>query len=66
MTTIVRDRLTLMISKGMTLEQVRAANPVLDYDGIYGARSGPWTTDMFIAAMYRDLSKTSAPAKRGQ
>lgn len=67
MTTIVRDRIKLMVSKNMTLEQVRTANPVLDYDGIYGARTGPWTTDMFVTAVYRDLSKTtSAPAGRGR
>jgi hypothetical protein len=65
MATIVRDRIALMIARGMTLEQVRAANPVLDYDGIYGERTGPWTTDMFLAAVYRDLSKTApAPADR--
>lgn len=57
MTTIVRDRVKLMVSKNMSLEQVRAANPVLDYDGIYGAKTGPWTTEMFITAMYRDLSR---------
>jgi glyoxylase-like metal-dependent hydrolase (beta-lactamase superfamily II) len=66
MATIVRDRIQLMLSKNMTLEQVRAANPVLDYDGIYGTSSGAWTTDMFVAAVYRDLSKTSAPSRRGQ
>ncbi len=66
MLTIVRDRVRLMLSKNMTLEQVRAAQPVLDYNGIYGATTGPWTTDMFIAAIYRDLSKTPATATRGQ
>ena len=32
----------------MTLEQVKAARPALDYDGRYGADTGPWTTAMFI------------------
>ena len=42
---------------GMTLEQVKAAKPTLDYDGIYGAATGPWTTDMFIEAVYKSLRK---------
>ena len=32
MTTIIRDRIQDMIKKGMTLEQVKAAKPTLDYD----------------------------------
>ena len=40
----------------MTLEQVKAARPTLDYDGRYGADTGPWTTAMFIEAIYKDLS----------
>ena len=57
MLTIVRDRVQDLIKKGMTLEQVKAARPTLDYDGRYGATTGPWTTDMFIEAAYRDLSR---------
>lgn len=57
MVTIVRDRIEDLVKKGKTLEQVKAAKPTLDYDGIYGADSGPWTTDMFIEAVYNDLSK---------
>ena len=59
MVTIVRDRIEDLVKKGKTLEQVRAAKPTLDYDGIYGADSGPWTTDMFIEAVYRDLSNAA-------
>lgn len=58
MTTIIRDRVALMISEGKTLAQVRAANPLLDYDGTFGSKTGPWTSDMFLEAMYQDLSKT--------
>ena len=42
---------------GQTLEQVKAAKPTLDYDARYGATSGFWTTDQFIEAVYKDLSK---------
>ena len=47
----------------MTLEQVKAAKPTLDYDARWGATSGPWTTDMFIEAVFKDLSKANEPAK---
>lgn len=58
MVTIVRDRLQDMIAKGMTLEQVKAARPTRDFDGIYGRTTGAWTTDMFIEAAYKSLSST--------
>jgi glyoxylase-like metal-dependent hydrolase (beta-lactamase superfamily II) len=57
MVTIIRDRIQAMVKKGMTLEQVKAAKPTLDYDGLYGATTGPGTSDMFVEAVYRDFSK---------
>jgi hypothetical protein len=59
MLTIIRDRVQSMIEKGMTLQQVRAAQPTSDYDGRYGATSGFWTTDMFVEAVYRTLGGRS-------
>ena len=58
MVTIVRDRLQDMISRGMTLDQVKAAKPTRDYDPIYGSNTGNWTTDMLIEAAYKSLSST--------
>jgi cyclase len=58
MVTILRDRIRDMIKKGMTLEQVKAARPTRDYDPVYGATSGFWTTDMFVEAAYKSLSGT--------
>jgi glyoxylase-like metal-dependent hydrolase (beta-lactamase superfamily II) len=55
MLTIIRDRVQDMVKKGMTLEQVRAAKPTRDYDPRYGSSSGPWTTDMFVEAVYKTL-----------
>ena len=55
MITIIGDRIRDMIGKGMTLAQVKAARPTRDYDPRYGAATGPWTTDSFIEAAYRDL-----------
>jgi cyclase len=56
MVTIVRDRVAAMIDAGMTLEQVQAAKPTSDYDGIYDEPNG-WTASMFVAAVYRDLAR---------
>jgi cyclase len=57
MVTIIRDRIQDSIKKGMTLEQVEESKPTLDYDPRYGAVEGPWTTDMFIEAVYKSLSE---------
>jgi hypothetical protein len=46
-----------MIGKGMTLEQIRAARPTMDYDPLYGVAAGAWTTDMFVEAAYRSLAR---------
>ncbi len=54
MITIVRDRVAALIAAGMTLEQVEAAHPSSDYDGIYAGLGGP-TPEAFVAAIYRDL-----------
>ena len=54
-----------MVKRGMTLDQVNAARPSLDYDLHYGADSGPWTTSMFVEAVYNDMvkaAKTKTPA----
>jgi hypothetical protein len=55
MVTIIRDRVQEMAGKKMTIQQVKAARPSLEYDGIYGATSGAWTTDMFLDAVYREV-----------
>jgi cyclase len=57
MATIIRDRVQDMVKKGMTLEQVRAAKPTRDYDPLYGATTGFWTTDKFVDAVYTSLAQ---------
>ena len=52
MLTMIRDRVKDLKKKGMTLAQVKAARPTLDFDGRYGSTTGSWTTDMFIDAVY--------------
>jgi glyoxylase-like metal-dependent hydrolase (beta-lactamase superfamily II) len=60
MLVIIRDRIKNMVERKMTLEQVKAARPTLDYDGRYGSDTGPWTTAMFIEAIYREMSGANA------
>lgn len=57
MGTIVRDRVQHLIQKGLTLEQTSAARPLADYEPVYGATTGPWTTTRFLEAVYADLRK---------
>jgi glyoxylase-like metal-dependent hydrolase (beta-lactamase superfamily II) len=58
MVTIVRDRVRDLVAKGKTLAEVKTARPTADYDGRYGVTTGPWTTDMFVEAVYRDVTLT--------
>ena len=57
MITIIRDRIQDGVKRGLTLEQVKAGKPTLDYDARWGATTGFWTTDQFIEAVYKDLGK---------
>jgi glyoxylase-like metal-dependent hydrolase (beta-lactamase superfamily II) len=55
---IVRARVADLVAQGMRLEQVLAAKPALDYDLRYGNVGGEWTSDDFVAAIYRELSES--------
>lgn len=55
MVTIIRDRVQLMIDDGLSFEEVLAAQPSLEYEGIYGHDSGEWTSRMFLEAVYEEL-----------
>jgi cyclase len=57
MAIVIHDRILNMIDAGMTLEQVKAAQPTRDYDPVYGATTGFWTTERFIEAAYQSLSE---------
>jgi glyoxylase-like metal-dependent hydrolase (beta-lactamase superfamily II) len=50
MIVIIRDRIHDMVKRGMTLAQVKAAKPTLDYDGRYGDPAA------FIEAVFNDVS----------
>jgi hypothetical protein len=64
MISIIRDRVQAMLDSGATLDQVKAARLTADYDTRYGATSGPWTTDMFVEAVYTSLKKAPAPVRK--
>jgi glyoxylase-like metal-dependent hydrolase (beta-lactamase superfamily II) len=49
MIVIIRDRIQDMVKRGMTLAQVKTAEPTLDYDGRYGDPAA------FIEAVYNDV-----------
>jgi cyclase len=55
MVTIVRDRVQAMVKKGLTIEQVQAARPALEYEQRYSTPA--WTTAMFVDAVYQDLQR---------
>ena len=58
MVIVIHDRIRQMIDAGMSLEQVKAAQPSKDYDPVYGADTGFWTTESFIEAAYQSLSES--------
>ena len=69
MATIVRDRIKEYARRGMTLEQVKAARPTLDFDPRYGTPNGFWTPDQFIEVIYKQMKQThgtAAPPARNQ
>lgn len=52
---VIRDRIQSMIDKKMTLAQVKAAKPTMDYDVEYGREPG--VTSNFVEAVYRSLTE---------
>jgi glyoxylase-like metal-dependent hydrolase (beta-lactamase superfamily II) len=56
MVVVMRDRIADLIAKKKTLAEIKAARPGLPYETRYGARTGSWTTDMFIEAVHKSLT----------
>lgn len=56
MVTIVKERVEASIKKGMTLEQVKASHPTIDYDARYAAKTGFGTADSFVESVYKSLT----------
>ncbi|MGB7220317.1 MAG: MBL fold metallo-hydrolase [Vicinamibacterales bacterium] len=57
MVTVVRDRIRELIKEGKTLAQVQAASPTAGFTKRYGTDSGPWTTKMFVEAVFTSLTQ---------
>jgi glyoxylase-like metal-dependent hydrolase (beta-lactamase superfamily II) len=57
MIVIVRDRIASLIDAGMTLAQVQAARPTLDYDTEYVKEDSFVTAEAFVEAVYRSLTE---------
>jgi len=57
MLAIIRDRVQALINNGATLDQVKAARVTIDYDDLFGANSGPWTTNDFVEAVYASIKQ---------
>ncbi len=57
MVVIIRDRIQDMIHKDMTLDQIKAARPTLDYDTEYASANSFVKPDQFVEAIYRSLTK---------
>ena len=41
---------------GLTLQQVKAADPTQGFTARYGADTGSWTTEMFVEAVFKSLT----------
>ena len=57
MVVIIRNIVQDLIEKKMTLDQIKAADPAKPYKARYGATSGSWTTNDFVEAVYRSLTR---------
>jgi glyoxylase-like metal-dependent hydrolase (beta-lactamase superfamily II) len=57
MVIVIGDRLNSMIDAGMTLEQIIAARPAMDYEPVYGDPSDPEVTNDFIRSAYQSLTQ---------
>ena len=58
MVVTVRDRVAHFIEQGMSLEQVKAADPTLGWNTLYGSDTPPFTTARFVDSVYAELSDT--------
>ena len=60
----IRDRVKKLVADGKTLAEVKAAHPVIGWEGRYSQPG--WTTDMFIEAIYPEFASAARPSTVGQ
>jgi cyclase len=63
MVVIIRDRIRTMMKKEMSLEQIKAAKPTLDYDTEYVSSTSFVKADQFIEAIYKSQKSSDAAGK---
>lgn len=56
MVVVVRDVIADLIKQGKTLDQIKEASPAKPYETQFGSKTGPWTTSMFVEAIYKSLT----------
>lgn len=54
MMTIIRDRIWASMQKGMTVDQIKASRPTMDYDGLYDVSRGD--ADKLVETVYKSLA----------
>ncbi|MBI4264936.1 MAG: MBL fold metallo-hydrolase [Acidobacteria bacterium] len=55
MLAIVRGRVQHYVAQGMTLAEIQRARPTMDYDGRYGAATGPASPQEFVEIVHRGV-----------
>ena len=58
MLTIIRARIAHYMEQGMSLDEIRAARPTMDYDVRYAAEDGPAAPENFVEIIYDHLLQT--------
>ncbi len=58
MLTIIRTRIAHYMEQGMSLDEIRAARPTMDYDVRYAAEDGPAAPENFVEIIYDHLLQT--------
>ncbi|HXE18471.1 MAG TPA: hypothetical protein VN629_02585 [Castellaniella sp.] len=60
MVVIITDTIADMMKRHMTLDQIEKADPTKAYEARYGSTTGPWTTNMFVEAVYKSLQAANS------
>jgi glyoxylase-like metal-dependent hydrolase (beta-lactamase superfamily II) len=61
MTFFIRERVQHYVDEGMSLAEVQALQPALDYGSRYSDYDLPWTSEMFVESVYKSLAAGAAP-----
>lgn len=61
MVIVIRNRVRAMVEAGASLAEVQSSRPTRDYDPLYP--NADWTGEMFVEAIYRDLSARNGEAQ---